>query len=153
MASIEFLLHAAAICVRIRDRPEILYPVKDLLPRARSVPARLDAFLQRYCSSCALSRVKLHERCGTLRHRYRLVSLQGMSSLCNLPRASRAAPLAGHSSRNEQLQVAKWEIGGFFLGGYCRGYPLVNGTWHSELRSGRGAAGSLSRPTDDPKMS
>ena len=25
--------------------------------------------------------------------------------------------------------------------------------WHSELRSGRGAAGSLSRPTDDPKMS
>ena len=34
-----------------------------------------------------------------------------------------------------------------FFGGYCRGYPLVNGTWHSELRSGRGAAGSQRPPT------
>ena len=53
------------------------------------------------------------------------------------------------TSRNEQLQVAKWELGGFFWGNTAgRGYPLVNGTWHSELRSGRGAAGSLSRPSD-----
>ena len=45
-------------------------------------------------------------------------------------------------------QVGAW---GLFWGGYSRGCPLVNGTWQSELRSGRGAAGSLSRPTDDPK--
>ena len=32
-------------------------------------------------------------------------------------------------------------------GGHCRGYPLRERTWHSELRSGRGAAGSQRPPT------